>query len=339
MNDGPIPVPIPVRGSGPILVTGLPRSGTSWAGKMLAAGGEVIYVNEPLNPQRPPGRSPGILNATVSHRFQYICRDNEGPWLRAFADTVALRYRYAAELRRNRSPGDLARLAKNAAAFTLGRLLGRRALLDDPFALFSAGWFAERLGCRVVLLVREPVSFVASWQRLGWTVYFHELLEQPLLVRDHPSVDALRPLVGSQDRLAKAAALWRVARSVAETLAGRHPSIRLARYEHLATDPVTGYRDLYEWCGLTWSASAERRIERACTAGDGRTDAAGTRHVPADGSNGGGPPRGTEDGGFAWSGLSRTAYRPMDSRQALDRYRDQLTPEEITRIRHLTRSP
>jgi hypothetical protein len=283
---------------------------------MLAAGGEAVYVNEPLNPQRPPGRSPGVLNATVGHRFQYICEDNEAPWLRAFADTVALRYRYAAEVRRNRSPGDLARLVKNASAFALGRLRGRRALLDDPFALFSAGWFAERLGCRVVLLVREPVSFVASWQRLGWTVYFHELLEQPLLVRDLPEAERLRPLVGSQDRVGKAAALWGVALGVAEALAGRHPGIRLVGYEHLAADPVAGFHELYVWCGLDWSPMAARRVERACTATGRR----------ADGS----------PGGFAWSGLSRTAYRPMDSRRALARHRDHLTSEEIARVRHLT---
>ncbi|MFC4587241.1 sulfotransferase [Sphaerisporangium corydalis] len=300
----------------PVLITGLPRSGTSWAGKMLVAGGEAVYVNEPLNPQRPPGRSPGVLNATVTHRFQYICPDNERPWLPAFADTLALRYRYAAELRRNRSPGDLARLVRNASGFTLGRLRGRRALLDDPFALFSAGWFAERLGCRVVVLVREPVPFVASWRRLGWTVYFHELLEQPLLVRDHPQVETLRPLVGSQDRLAKVAALWRVARTVAGTLAARHPSVRLVRYEDLAADPVTAYRDLYAWCGLTWSPRAAERVERACT---------------ARGSGAGG-------GGFAWTGLSRTAYRPMDSRRALDRHRDRFTPEEVARIHALSRT-
>jgi hypothetical protein len=303
----------------PVLVTGLPRSGTSWAGKMLAAGGGVVYVNEPLNPERPPGRSPGVLNATVSHRFQYICEDNEGPWLRAFTDTVALRYGYAAELRRNRSPGDLARLARNASAFTLGRLRGRRALLDDPFALFSAGWFAERLGCRVVLLVRDPVSFVASWQRLGWTVYFHELLEQPLLVRDHPAVERLRPLVGSQDRVAKAAALWGVARDVSQALDDRNPAIRLVCYEDLAADPVAGFRELYTWCGLEWSPRAARRVERACTTAGGRPD-------------------GSEGSGFAWSGLSRTAYRPMDSRRALTRHRDHLTPEEITRVRDLSRT-
>ncbi|WP_433245654.1 sulfotransferase [Streptosporangium sp. CA-135522] len=295
----------------PVLVTGLPRSGTSWTGKMLAASGELVYVNEPLNPQHPPGQCPGVLDAQVTHRFQYICPDNDEVWLPAFADTVALRYRFLAELRRNRSPYDLARMIRYGTAFTLGRLTGRRALLDDPFALLSAGWFAERLSCRVIILLRDPVSFVGSWQRLGWTIYFHELLEQPLLVRDHPHLEALRPLVGCQDRVAKAVALWRAARTVALDLAARHPGILLVRYEDLAADPPRGFRRLYEWSGLTWSARAEERISRACTAAAGGA------------------------GGFVWNGLSRTAYRPMDSRQALATAAGRLTPEEIHRVREL----
>ncbi|MFC4534247.1 sulfotransferase family protein [Sphaerisporangium dianthi] len=329
--------------TGPILVTGLPRSGTSWAGKMLTAGGGAVYVNEPLNPQRPPGRSPGVLNATVDHRFQYICRANEDPWRRAFADTVALRYRYAAELRRNRSPGDLARLAKNASAFTLGRLLRRRALLDDPFALFSAGWFAERLGCRVVLLVRDPASLVASWRRLGWTIHPHELLEQPLLLRDHPVVERLRPLAGSGDHIAKIAALWAVAREVAEELCAAHPAIRVVSYERLAADPLAGYRDLYAWCGLPWTAVAARHVERACTApphpgpmpagegGDRSTPAtaATSANIQTCGST-------SRTGGFAWTGLSHTAYRPMDSAAAATRPPTGLTAQDLTRIDEIT---
>ncbi|MFD0657935.1 sulfotransferase [Thermocatellispora tengchongensis] len=298
-----------------MLVTGLPRSGTSWAGRMLAAGGELVYVNEPLNPQHPPGRCPGVLNATVTHRFQYICRANEDAWSRAFADTVALRYRFGAELRRNRSAYDLARMVRYGAAFTVGRVLGRRALLDDPFAVLSAGWFAERLGCRVIVLVRDPVALAASWRRLGWTVYFHELLEQPLLVRDHPEVEQTRALVGSQDRTAKLAALWRIAATVTGRLALRHPGITLVRYEELAADPLTGFRRLYDHAGLAWSPRAERRITRACTA----------------------PSRGW--GGFAWDlgSLSRTAFRRMDSRLAAARTgAGDLTPEEVTRIRRLT---
>ncbi|MFC7385007.1 sulfotransferase [Sphaerisporangium rhizosphaerae] len=353
------------REAAPILVTGLPRSGTSWAGKMLTAGGGAVYVNEPLNPQRPPGRSPGVLNATVEHRFQYICRDDEEAWRRAFADTVALRYQYVAELRRNRSPGDLARLAKNASAFALGRARRRRALLDDPFALFSAGWFAERLGCRVVLLVRDPASLVASWRRLGWTVHLHELLEQPLLLRDHPVVGRVRPLAGSPDHVAAIATLWAVAREVAGELTARHPAVRLVSYEHLAADPLAGYRDLYAWCGLPWTPRAARRVERACTTGsraarpphdapaarhgdtrtDGSTRASGSTRTDGSTRAGGstrtagsaqadGSPRA---GGFAWTGLSRTAYRRMDSASAAARPPAGLTAQDLSLIEAITR--
>src|SRR5438874_1277699 len=49
----------------PILVTGMPRSGTSWISKMLEAGGGLVHINEPLNPQHPPGLSPGVLGVIV----------------------------------------------------------------------------------------------------------------------------------------------------------------------------------------------------------------------------------------------------------------------------------
>ncbi|MCA2186846.1 sulfotransferase [Nonomuraea cavernae] len=297
-----------MTGRPPILVTGLPRSGTSWTGKMLAAGGELVYVNEPLNPQHPPGRCPGVLRAEVTHRFQYICDDNSAGWLPAFRDTTALRYRFLSELRANRSPYDLARLLRYGTAFTWGRVAGRRALLDDPFAVLSAGWFASRLGCRVIALERDPVSFVASWQRLGWTVYFHELLEQPLLVRDHPELLELRALVGSQDRVAKAAALWRVTHRIL----ARTPAVLVTAYEDLARDPVPGFRRLYDYAGLTWSAAVERRVGLACTGAA------------------------TAERGFAWSGLSRTAFRPMDSRRALETAARGLTPAQVSRVRELT---
>ena len=91
----------------PLLVTGLPRTGTSWTGKMLEASGEVVYINEPMNPGHPPGHSPGVLNASVTHQFQYIAAGNDEGWRRAFSDTLALRYRFGAQLRRNRGAYDL----------------------------------------------------------------------------------------------------------------------------------------------------------------------------------------------------------------------------------------
>lgn len=301
----------------PLLVTGLPRSGTSWVGKMLQASGEVVYVNEPLNPGHPPGHSPGVLDATVTHRFQYICDDDDAQWRPAFERTVALRYGVGRELRANRGAYDLARMAKYATAFTAGRLKGRRALVDDPFAVLSTRWFAERLGTDTVLLVRDPVSLLGSWKKLGWTTHFHELLEQPLLVRDHlgPYVERMRATVGSPDWLARVALLWEATYASVAPLAEALPRVHLVRYEDLAGDPVPAFRDLYARVGLTWSPEAEAAVSAATTTAVAKT------------------------GSHAWTlrgGLSRTAYRPMDSKAALTEFARRLSPEEATRVRELT---
>ncbi|MGH3731225.1 MAG: sulfotransferase, partial [Micromonosporaceae bacterium] len=301
----------------PLLVTGLPRSGTSWVGKMLEASGEVVYINEPLNPEHPPGHSPGVLNAEVSHRFQYICEDNEAEWRPAFTDTVALRYQFRAELRRNRGLYDLARLAKYGTSFTWGRLRRRRAMLDDPFALLSTRWLVRRFGCRVVVLVRDPVALVGSWRKLGWQAYFHELLEQPLLVRDLLGryADELRFLVGSPDQVTRVATLWNVCYDIVERHFADLPTVHVQRYEDLATDPVTGFAKLYDFCGLTFSPRVVTVIEAATNGTDRRAE---SHH---------------------WSlryGLSKTAFTPMDSRAGLDSYRQRLTEHEIARVRVLT---
>jgi Sulfotransferase family len=299
-----------------IVVTGLPRSGTSWIGKMLVAGGKVIYVNEPLNPRHPPGRSPGVLNAEVSHRYQYICADNDERWTVAFNDMLRLRYHLAAELRRNHAPYDLAVAMKYAKDFTVGRFRHHRVLIDDPFAVMSAAWFARRLGCRVVVSVRHPVSYVGSWRRLGWKGRLDDLIQQPLLMRDllAPYEEELRAAAGSTDPVAKAAVLWRVTYAALGDLDAREPGLlAIRRYEDLARDPESGFRELYATCGLTWSERARKRIIWATT-DHGKTKAERT-----------------------WTGvLSRTAYRPMDSRSSLGSFRDRLSQQEIDQIREIT---
>jgi hypothetical protein len=96
---------------------------------------------------------------------------------------VRLRYHVGAELRRNRSSYDLARMARYATSLLLGRVLGRRVLVDDPYAMLASEWLADRVGCRVVV-VRDPAAIAASWKRLGWTTDLGELLHQPALMRD-----------------------------------------------------------------------------------------------------------------------------------------------------------
>jgi hypothetical protein len=282
---------------------------------MLEASGALTYVNEPLNPAHPPGHSPGVLAASPEHQFQYICADNEEVWLPAFQKTVALRYGIRAELGQNRSPYDLARMVKYSNAFRVGRLRGKRALLDDPFALFSTRWLVDRVGVRAVILVRSPVAFVGSWRRLGWTYRPEELAAQTLLVRDldpHPA--DLLALAGSDDHVAKLAHLWRAAYGMVDQLRDVN-GVEIRRYEDLVRDPLAEFRGLYESFDLPWNDKSQQQIEAATTAGV------------------------TKERGFTWSlsaGLSRTAFRPMGKNQALSAHVGRLSDDDAARVREIT---
>jgi hypothetical protein len=300
---------------GPLLVTGMPRTATSWVGKMLEASGALVYVNEPLNPQHPPGRSPGVLRAEVGHAFQYISEENERVFLPAFRDTVRLRFHPLAELRRNHRPYDLARAAKYTVGFALGRLRGRRALLDDPYAVFAAPWLARRLGCRVVVTVRDPVATVSSWRRLGWAPRLGELLAQPALVRDRlarfvPDLEA-----GAGGGVGPASLLWRVIYATVAGYRAEIPGLEVVRHEDLSADPVPAFAALYDRLGLPYGPAAERAILAATSAGTG-------------------------GGAMRWSvaaaGVSRTAARRLDSRANLQVWRERLTPEEVAAVRERT---
>jgi hypothetical protein len=307
------------RGGRPLLVTGMPRTATSWVGKMLEASGRLVYVNEPMNPRHPPGRSPGVLRAEVQHAFQYISEENERDWLPAFRDTVRLRYHPLAELRRNHGPYDVLRAAKYLGGFGLGRLRGRRALLDDPYAVFAAPWLHRRVGCQVVVTVRDPVATVSSWLRLGWRSRLEELLAQPALVRDRlgPWRQELEAAVdgGAAGEVERASLLWRV---IYGTVAGYRREIaglEVARHEDLSVDPVPAFAALYDRLGLPLGPDAERAIRRATSGG-------------------------ADQGVMRWSlssrGVSKTAARRLDSRANLDVWRERLSAEQVARIRELT---
>jgi hypothetical protein len=290
----------------------MPRTGTSWVGKILQASGELVYVNEPLNPQHPPGHSPGVLNAHVAHRYQYICQENEGYWLQPFRDTVALRYHPIRELRANRSPYDVGRMLKYGSAFSAGRLTRRRALLDDPFALMSVPWLVDRLGCVAIVMIRNPVALVGSWRALGWQAEMEDLLEQPPLMRDYlgPYEADLREMRESDDVIGRICTLWRALYGAVAQMASLE-GVHVYRYQDLVRKPFDSFHEIYDVCGLSWSDRAQEAVAAASTGGGSSKS-------------------------HSFRGLSKTAYRPMNAATALGSYRSRLSDAEIARVRELT---
>jgi hypothetical protein len=293
-------------GRSPILVTGAHRTGTTWVGKMLALSPQTGYISEPLNVLH----RPGVLRAPVQHWYTYICSENEAVYLTAFQQTLRFRYHLLAEVFSLRSPKDVGRMGRDAGVFLRGRLRRQQALLKDPFAVFSAPWFASRLGCRVVITVRHPAAFASSLKRLDWPFDFTHLLAQPLLMRDElePFRDVMQQYVQSPpDVIGQASLLWRLVYQAVARYCRQSPEFVIVRHEDLSLDPVSGFEQLYARLGLKFTPYVRQAILASSSAENPQE-------------------------------LSSRAVHSvrLDSRANLHNWRRRLTGEEIARVRHLT---
>src|SRR5215207_2888621 len=288
----------------PILVTGTHRSGTTWVGKMLAADASTAYVSEPLNVLH----RPGVFRARVDQWYQYVCEENESEYLPAFKELLEFDYHLWDEIRSLRSRRDFLRMGRDFLIFYNGLMRGQRVLLKDPFAVFSAPWFAKRLNCKVVITVRHPAAFASSLKRLHWPFEFQDLLSQPLLMRDHlePYREEMHS-IGSDDVIGQSALLWKLIYRSVHATRERNPDFLVVRHEDLSRDPISGYRDLYTVLGLEFTPRVEKIILNSSSSENPRE-------------------------------LSRKKVHgvKLDSRANVHNWKKRLTVEEIARIRLMT---
>jgi glutaredoxin-related protein len=288
----------------PILVTGTHRSGTTWVGKMLAADALTAYISEPLNVLH----RPGVFHTKIRHWYQYICEENEHEYLPAFQELLEFDYNLWDEIRSIRSRKDFLRMGRDFLIFYNGLMRGQRPLLKDPFAVFSTSWFAKRLNCKVVITVRHPAAFASSLKRLNWPFDFQDLLDQPLLMRDHlqDCRDEMESMK-AEDVIGQAALLWKLIYRSVHTTRKLHPEFIVIRHEDLSRDPVPGYRDLYGSLGLEFTPRVKEVILNSSSS----------------------------ENPVELSKKKVHGYK-LDSRANIDVWKKRLSLEEIARIREIT---
>lgn len=190
-------------------------------------------------------------------------------------DTLNFRYHLWAEIQSiisTASQGhfrkDLLRMARDWSIFSAGRLWRKRPLLKDPFALFSAPWFAGQLGCKVVITIRHPAAFASSLKRLNWPFDFSNLLNQPLLMQQllEPYQEEMEQMahnyaaVSKPDPIPPASLLWRIIYQVVKQYQQQYPHFIVVRHEDLSSAPLEGYRVLYQQLGLRWTPKTQQTI-------------------------------------------------------------------------------
>ncbi|MDP1715077.1 MAG: sulfotransferase [Anaerolineales bacterium] len=290
----------------PMLVTGAHRSGTSWVGKMLAAGTDTAYISEPLNVLH----RPGVFRAPVKYWYAYINNENASEYLPAFRELLNFQYHTWLEIKSIRSRRDFLRMGRDFHTFFIGSIHGQRALLKDPFAVFSTPWFAQTLNCQIVITVRHPAAFASSLKRLNWHFDFRDLLNQPLLMRDHLEADrADMESIQPDDIIGQSALLWRMIYRFVDSARGLFPDFKIVHHEDLSLDPIAGYKALYETLGLTFNEKVEATIINSSSSENPRE-----------------------------LSQKNTYSVKLDSRANIDNWKKRLTSDEINRIRKMTES-
>jgi hypothetical protein len=246
------------RSAPPVLVTGMPRSGTTWVGKTVASGAGLTYLAEPLNIDHP-----GIISPRPDAWYLYIT-DGISPSIEeALLDMAQLRYPRAGTLFHARSRRDAGRVIRDWGLVLKGRVLGQRALIKDPYASFSIPWFIERLACRPVVVMRNPFAIAASMKRLGWRIPTTHLLRQSRLMRDvlAPYGDALERDQATGSVVGQAALLWRMVYETTDRLR-ETLDLLVVRHEDIARDPSGGFQQIYDYLGLRYSDHGAFVVQR-----------------------------------------------------------------------------
>lgn len=140
----------------PILVTGVPRSGTTWLARLLAQSpGTALAGREPMNPR---GR-------------QYALGGTLQGWVRLTEPTSRQR-RLLRAAYRGWNPMVYSRFGTRQWA---GPLPWTRVVVKDPYALLSMPAVAAATGATPVLVYRHPGAVLASYRRVGWQPRFDEV--------------------------------------------------------------------------------------------------------------------------------------------------------------------
>lgn len=231
-----------------ILVTGCPRSGTTWVGAMLAHSPPLAYIHEPFN----PGWGERFTPARFPRQFELVTPVNAPGYTRDLGATLNFYYSLRESVRRLGRPrwkrdylSNLTEAFATGLRFAVHRRLGWwRPLLKDPIALVSAEWLAQTFPLQVVVLVRNPLGVVSSLLRYpGMITPPAAFLEQPALLQLLPPAyeTELRAAVEPIDQ---AIVQWRLLNQLVALYRQRNPAWIYLSYEELAAQPLAGFRQL-----------------------------------------------------------------------------------------------
>lgn len=252
----------PLGGGKRVLVTGAPRSGTTWAGRMIAYAPGMGYIHEPFTTEN--GDLCGFANPFKA-QFQYITDENSHQFDKYLERLIDFKYPLRENLIHAKSAREAARSLLAFANLSTHRLRKKTAVMKDPVAVLSAPWLARRFDMNVVVMIRHPAAVCSSLKVLNWKFDFNHFLRQPRLMRETRLADFESEIryfaEHEQELIPVGALLWNCIYAVVEEYRTRYPCWLFLKHEELSMDPVESFRKIYADLGLEFTTGVRSAIE------------------------------------------------------------------------------
>ena len=254
-----------------LLVTGLPRSGTSWFARAIAAHPEVQYAHEPDNVDLRP------LAVLVSHYRDHTTflppgepsRPYEILWDLAFAGGWP-QGRVGRSVERFLRTKHLPQRVRESVAFAYARTVSRRSpaqphqLVKSVRILGSMEWIEERYRPQIFVVWRHPINMLGSFLKRGWGIRGDYVLQ---MIRDRfEGTDVWRAPTSQPEEVMR---LLCARLELQFELASRHPTWRVLRHEDVTRDPSRTFRSVLADAGIEWDDAVDRFLQASNRPGTG----------------------------------------------------------------------
>lgn len=290
-----------------ILITGLPRSGTTWVGEVLSAAPNTRYLFEPDNEKISPV---AWLCKNSFHRFPYLVPGEDGGsyerlWRAILSDGMdRFHVNRLLKLFLNRKISSVERhigekcahvqtdmrlndvvpiapafgpdgnlLFSLAARAGMGKgsiIPGSRLIVKSVHTPLCLEWLTRKFNLKVLIVLRNPYSLYASYLRMNMPDGFRNPLSQERLLNDFKDSLPERAfkLNGPADAVAfQIAFMYRV---IDEQIS-RNGNWVLTSHDRICSDPVSWFMEIYKQLGIDWPKNALAKLTKLNGEGNGYT--------------------------------------------------------------------
>lgn len=253
----------------PILISGCPRSGTTFLGSVFEASKDCFEIYEPFN-------SDFTYHLDLPSRFYRIKPEDTAQYRRQVDRLIELSTLSGRLKKLPRGMMDRVRAEKDVpSALALKKCVqnnkrfvsARRVVFKDPIAFFSASWLAKTYDADVVLMLRHPGGVISSYLALDWEAETPELIDHMMPETGETlETEIAQWRANPDDRIGELILQWKIFTIETLALAEANPDWHVVSHEYLCDHPEEVFSTLFRAFGLDYSEQVEAKIAESTAA-------------------------------------------------------------------------